>query len=147
MGLAYGYWGEAAMMSAVYGASAMSMLYPSVGDSGYARDYKDAEVAAGNNSTSKSSGYEVPVGGGGTTATFNINGKTINFGHGGRHLEGLNMSVAEINAAIAQQASGYYVPVNQFAKGYITLEGKPVQFNMYGRSGDVINVGTYYFIK
>jgi hypothetical protein len=42
MGLAYGYWGEAAMMAGVYGASAVSMLYPGGGDSGYLKDYKDA---------------------------------------------------------------------------------------------------------
>jgi hypothetical protein len=49
MGLAYGYWGEAAMMAGVYGASDVSMLYPGGGDSGYARDYNDALTASGNN--------------------------------------------------------------------------------------------------
>lgn len=44
-------------------------------------------------SKSGSDTYTPPTGGGGTTATINVNGKTVNFGHGGRHLEGTGLDV------------------------------------------------------
>ncbi|MDR1210516.1 MAG: hypothetical protein LBK41_09450 [Clostridiales bacterium] len=144
MGLAYGYWGEAAMMAGVYGASAMSMLYPGGVDSRSARDYKDAEVAVGNNARNEASlGYKAPTGGGGSTATFNINGKTITFGHGGQHLECTGLSVADVNQAIANHVSQIDVPVNIMTPYSVTVNGISIEYRAYGFSDGRVNIGTY----
>ena len=46
-----------------------------------------------------------PGGGGEITSTIKANGQTVNFGHGGRHLEGTGLSVNAVNQALANEVS------------------------------------------
>ena len=88
--------------------------------------------------------YIPPVGGGGATATINANGKAINFGHGGRHLEGFGLDVNKVNQALADEVSKLNLGLHQFHKGQIIVDGIKIEYTSYVFSNNAINVGTYY---
>ena len=46
--------------------------------------------------------------GGGVTDNVKVGDKEVSFGHGGRHLEGTDLSVNEVNHAIAKDVGTYY---------------------------------------
>ncbi len=75
--------------------------------------------------------YKVPGGGGGITSTIEANGQTVNFGHGGRHLEGTSLNVNAVNQALANEVSTLNLSTGQFHRGQIIIDG-------------IINIGTYY---
>lgn len=88
--------------------------------------------------------YTPPTGGGGTTATIDVNGKTVNFGHGGRHLEGTGLDVNKVNQTLADEVSKLNLSKGEFYKGQIVVDGITIEFTSYGLGDDAINVGTYY---
>ena len=88
--------------------------------------------------------YTPPIGGGGITDSIFINGKTITFGHGGRHLEELGLNISKVNQAIAQDVSKIHPGINQFYKGQITVDFITIEYTSFGVSEEIINVGTYY---
>ena len=92
----------------------------------------------------ETSAYASPKGGGGVTATVKINGKTINFGHGGRHLTGTGLDMDTVNRTLANEVSKLNLVKGQFYKGKVVVEGVVIEYTSYGVSDDVINIGTYY---
>ena len=88
--------------------------------------------------------YSTPAGGGGSTSKININGKIINFGHGGRHLKGTGLNMNEVNKLIADKVSELNLAKGEFYKGRITMRGITLEYTSYGLGGNVTNVGTYY---
>ena len=90
--------------------------------------------------------YTAPQGGGGITSSITVNGKTVNFGHGGRHLNGTGLDINVVNEAIANKVSTIKLGVGEFFKGQIVADGITIEFTSYGVSEGIINVGTYYTI-
>ncbi|MDE7062340.1 MAG: hypothetical protein K2O73_03740, partial [Lachnospiraceae bacterium] len=88
--------------------------------------------------------YVAPSGGGGVTSIIKANGQTVNFGHGGRHLEGTDLNVDTVNQALANEVSTLNLGKGQFHKGQIIVDGITIEYTSYGVSDGVINVGTYY---
>ena len=88
--------------------------------------------------------YVAPSGGGGVTSTIKVNGRTVNFGHGGRHLEGTGLSVDTVNQALANDVSALNLGTGQFHKGQIIVDGITIEYTSYRVSEEIINVGTYY---
>ena len=105
--------------------------------------------SGGGNSSSGTSGsgqYQPPTGGGGVTNTVNVNGTTVDFGHGGRHVAGEN--IADIENAIAYDvvnrppSYGKATSVDDFM-----YAGQTLHYSYYTREPLHINVGTYYFME
>ena len=88
--------------------------------------------------------YAAPSGGGGITSTIKENGKTVNFGHGGRHLEETDLNVDAVNQALATEVSTLNLRTGQFHKGRIMVDGITIEYTSYGVAEGIINVGTYY---
>ena len=96
------------------------------------------------NGTNRDNNYVAPEGGGGVTSTIKINGKTVEFGHGARHLEGTNLDAGTVNKILANEVSKLNLGNGQFYKGQVNIEGTIIEYTSYGVSDDVVNVGTYY---
>jgi hypothetical protein len=88
--------------------------------------------------------YEPPSGGGGVTDSIKVNDKTINFGHGARHLEGTELNVTEVNQSIANEVSKIHPGMGQLYKGQISINGITIEYTAFGVSEGIINIGTYY---
>lgn len=120
--------------------------YPTYGyDSGWSDGTGSSNSGNGSSQGNSSGGnsYESPSGGGGVTDSIEVNGKTINFGHRGRHLEGTGLDINEVNQAIANEVSKVH-PGTGFYKGSINVEGTTIEYTSFGFGDGVINVGTYY---
>jgi len=106
---------------------------------------KEADSKAADNGRNTSAGeYAASSGGGGITSTIKENGKTVNFGHGGRHLEGTDLNVDAVNQALATEVSTLNLRTGQFHKGRIIVDGITIEYTSYGVAEGIINVGTYY---
>lgn len=103
-----------------------------------------AEAALKSGSNTGAGEYVAPCGGGGVTSTIKANGQTVNFGHGGRHLEGTGLNVDAVNQALANEVSTLNLGTGQFHKGQIIVDGITIEYTSYGVSEGIINVGTYY---
>ena len=93
---------------------------------------------------SENGNYKAPEGGGGVTDNIKIGNKVITFGHGGRHLEGTNLSTSEVNQAIANDVVSKNLGAGQFYKGQVNVNGVNIEYTSYGVEDGVINIGTYY---
>ena len=98
----------------------------------------------GSKGVGRADEYISPAGGGGITTTIKINGKTIDFGHGGRHLEGTGLNIDTVNQALAKEVSRIHPGTGQFYKGQIVVDGITIEYTSYGVRDGVINIGTYY---
>ena len=105
---------------------------------------EDAGKVVESGSKTGAGEYVAPGGGGGVTSTIKVNGRTVNFGHGGRHLEGTGLSVDTVNQALANEVSVLNLGTGQFHKGQIIVDGITIEYTSYGVSEGIINVGTYY---
>ena len=112
-----------------------------VHNANYPKSDGDIEVEGNESGGEK---YTSPAGGGGITATIDANGKTVNFGHGGRHLEGTGLDVNKVNQALANKVSKLKLSQGEFFKGQIEVDGITIEFTSYGLSDNTINIGTYY---
>lgn len=88
--------------------------------------------------------YTAPGGGGGVTSTIKINGQTVMFGHGGRHLEGTSLNADSVNQVLANEVSALNLNTGQFHKGQIVVDGITIEYTSFCVSDGIINVGTYY---
>ena len=114
-------------------------------DADKGKEAKEADSKAAENGRNTSAGeYAAPSGGGGITSTIKENGKTVNFGHGGRHLEGTDLNVDAVNQALATEVSTLNLRTGQFHKGRIIVDGITIEYTSYGVAEGIINVGTYY---
>ena len=105
---------------------------------------EDAGKVVESGSKTGAGEYVAPGGGGGVTSTIKVNGRTVNFGHGGRHLEGTGLSVDTVNQALANEVSALNLGTGKFHKGQIIVDGITIEYTSYGVSEGIINVGTYY---
>ena len=105
---------------------------------------EDAGKVVESGSKTGAGEYVAHGGGGGVTSTIKVNGRTVNFGHGGRHLEGTGLSVDTVNQALANEVSVLNLGTGQFHKGQIIVDGITIEYTSYGVSEGIINVGTYY---
>jgi hypothetical protein len=103
--------------------------------------WQNGRVTAGGNT------YTISEGGGGITSTVKANGKTVTFGHGGRHLSGTGLDVNMVNKTLASRVSKIHPGTGQFYKGQAIIKGINIEYTSYGVSNGVINVGTYYPVK
>ena len=93
------------------------------------------------------SSYSVPQGGGGVTSSITQNGKIIDFGHGGRHLEGTGLSVEKVNEILAAEISKIHPGTGKFYKGQVLVNSIIIEYTSYGVKDGVINIGTYYPVQ
>ena len=106
-------------------------------------DENDIQGGGGGNGQ-----YQAPVGGGGVSSSYVVNGTTVDFGHGGRHIDTSNVDLTALEKAIAYDVVNRppsYVnatPVYDFVYG-----GSPLYYSYYTRDNSRINVGTYYFME
>ena len=91
-----------------------------------------------------SSGYVAPPGGGGITNKYTIGDTTVEFGHGGRHLDGTGLSVDQVEPLIAQDVVNAGIPVNRHHLGQVNISGVTIVYSSYHLSERRYNVGTYY---
>ena len=96
---------------------------------------------------SETGDYKAPEGGGGVTDNIKVGDTEVNFGHGGRHLEGTGLSANDVNQAIAKDVVSKNPGTGQFYKGQIDVNGVTIEYTSYGVKDGVINVGTYYPAK
>lgn len=92
-----------------------------------------------------SSNYKAPKGGGGITSKMKLNNTNITFGHGGRHIEGLDMS--KVNRAIAEDVVKQGLKKGQYYKGTIVLDNQAITYSSFGVDENLINIGTYFIKK
>ncbi|HEY9825278.1 MAG TPA: hypothetical protein V6D19_07510 [Stenomitos sp.] len=73
-------------------------------------------------------------------------GVVVVFGHGARHLVGLNVTQAEVEVAIQNNIA---LSVNSTSQtgpfwGRVTVNGQVIEYRAYPIGNNTINVGTYY---
>ena len=91
--------------------------------------------------------YTPPKGGGGSTSKININGVEVDFGHGGRHLSSTDLSISDVENAIAKDVITRSHTNGVVKHGTVTVNGIDIFYNYYTRDTNWINVGTYYPVK
>ncbi len=84
--------------------------------------------------------------GGGSTNTINTNSKTVTFGHGGRHLEGTNLSVSEVEKQIAKDISKKNLSPGSQQSQKISINGIGIEYRPYVKEDGTINIGTYFTV-
>lgn len=89
-------------------------------------------------------GYQTPKGGGGTTDKIRVGQTHVEFGHGGRHLEGTGLNIGQVNQAIANDVVNRPSTSGIVGHGIVNVGGIDIYYNYYTRSKDLINIGTYY---
>ena len=91
--------------------------------------------------------YTSPAGGGGKTDTVNAGGTSVTFGHGGRHLNGTNLDISQVNQAIAQDILSRGIPFSKNVLYFdIEFAGRIIHYGAMRISDELINIGTYYII-
>ena len=91
--------------------------------------------------------YTPPAGGGGVTNSYQVGDTTVDFGHGGRHIDTNNTNISDIENAIAHDvvnrppSYGQATSVNNFV-----YRGQTLYYSYFTRGFSRINVGTYYFV-
>ena len=72
-------------------------------------------------------------------------GVVVIFGHGARHLKGLPVTQAEVEAAIARSVELNVNPASTgLHKGFVTINGITIEYHAYPLGNNIVNVGTYY---
>lgn len=91
--------------------------------------------------------YAPPKGGGGIIGELTSGNKRFTFGHGGRHLEGSNLSIDQVQNAIMENASRNLPNVGEGSVSrYIEIGGELIEYRIMKRGDNLYNIGTY-FIK
>ncbi len=71
----------------------------------------------------------------------------MNFGDGGRPLEGTGLSADKVNQAIAKDVVTKNPGTGQFYKGQIDVNRVTIEYTSYGVKEGLINIGTYYPVQ
>lgn len=107
--------------------------------------YYVAKIGILVHNTCPTTGYSAPSGGGGISDTIQVGNTTVTFGHGGRHLEGTNLTTAQVNPVIANDVVGRNLPVGTFSNtGQVSVGGYMIRYTAKVLTKTLINVGTYY---
>ena len=89
-------------------------------------------------------GYVAPSGGGGVTDTVQVGDTTVEFGHGGRHLDGTGLNTSQVNQVIAKDVVSQSLST-QYSQTFTTqVNGIGIAYRAIQRSQTVIRVGTYF---
>ena len=99
----------------------------------------------GEASKNSQGSYSPPPGGGGVSSSVKVGNTTVEFGHGGRHVGGED--ITEIEAFIAKDVINRPPTVGNANSVYIDYFGKELYYSYFTRSAVLINVGTYYFYR
>ena len=89
-------------------------------------------------------GYKAPKDGGGVTDSVQVGDTTVTFGHGGRHLEGTNLTTSQVNQAIANDVVKQNVPATGSSEFSIMVGGHDLTYRARQITKFWINVGTYF---
>ena len=99
----------------------------------------------GENTGPANSGYTAPSGGGGVSNSYQVGNTTVDFGHGGRHIDASQYNVAQIEKAIANDVVSRYPSYDHAASVHgFSYNGLSLYYSYFTRSPIHINVGTYY---
>jgi RHS repeat-associated protein len=98
----------------------------------------------GKSSNRQNKEYTTPAGGGGNTASLTINGQKITVGHGGRHLNGTDLSIAQVNNAIANDVINQTLQPGVVNKFQININGITLEYRAFLLPDGTINIGTYF---
>ena len=105
------------------------------------------ERAAVENNSNTPTEYTPPAGGGGVTEEIRVGKNTVTLGHGGRHLDGTNLSVSQVNQAIAMDVCKNPPKPGEYLVRTIEIGGVSIGYRVYARSDSTFHVGTYHVIK
>ena len=61
-----------------------------------------------------------------------------------RHLSSSNLSISDVNNAIAQDVITRDAAFNSVKHGSVNVNGVNIFYNYFSRNSNVINIGTYY---
>ena len=118
------------------------------GGLGYSSPVTGSQTVANGQSSGNgqpiNSGYTAPPGGGGVSSTYEVGNQTVTFGHGGRHLDGTELSTTQVEPMIANDVVNANPIQGQHYNGNLSIGGIPFQYTAYRRSATLINVGTYF---
>ena len=89
-------------------------------------------------------GYTPPNGGGGVTDRISVGNKTVEFGHGGRHLEGTGLSVNQVNQIIANDVVNKPSTMGTSMGATVNINGTEIYYRYFTRTDGLINIGSYY---
>lgn len=89
-------------------------------------------------------GYKTPEGGGGVSDSVQVDDTTVTFGHGGRHLEGTDLSTSQVNQAIAQDVVKQNVSTVNVQSYNTVISGYNITYRAKRIYANWINVGTYF---
>ena len=91
-------------------------------------------------------GYVAPPGGGGVWNTINVNGHTVTFGHGARHIESFGLSIQQVERAIANHVT--LLTLRPGANEILINVGNVIiKYRAFLLPNGTINVGTYFVIR
>ena len=99
---------------------------------------------SGGSGTQGSSGYSAPPGGGGISNKIQIGNTTVEFGHGGRHLDGTGFTTSQVESAIAKDVVGANIPIKKYYPGSIQIGTTTFVYSGFRLSENRINIGTYH---
>ncbi|MEY8403957.1 RHS repeat-associated core domain-containing protein [Oscillospiraceae bacterium 44-34] len=91
--------------------------------------------------------YKPPKGGGGVTDTIMVGDTQVDFGHGGRHLEGTGLSMRKVNDTIAKDVITKTFNHGNFTTGDVIVDGVQIHYTAFKLADKLIKVGTYYIPK
>ncbi|MCI8545562.1 MAG: RHS repeat-associated core domain-containing protein, partial [Bacilli bacterium] len=91
--------------------------------------------------------YKAPFGGGGITDTITVNGRTIEFGHGGRHLEGTDLSPNQVNTVLAKDVINKNLELNRSTEFTTHVNGVEINYRASQLLNGNIRIGTYFMSK
>ena len=92
------------------------------------------------------SGYQAPSGGGGATSSYSMGDSTVTFGHGGRHLDGTNLSCDQVERSIASDVGNHNILSTHSQTFNINVDGINLAYRAIERSEKHIHVGTYFVV-
>ena len=94
---------------------------------------------------SGNSNYQPPSGGGGVSSSTTANGVTVDFGHGGRHVEE-GYDYLDIESVIAQDVMNFPREIGSAKYVTIVYDSRTLLYGYYTLGPNHISIGTYYFI-
>ena len=97
--------------------------------------------------TANNSGYQFPKGGGGVSRSITVGDKTINFGHGGRHLQDTGLTTDLVENQIAHDVVTQHVPTTHSQNYYIDIQGISFTYRAMMYQTNRINIGTYFITR
>lgn len=106
-----------------------------------------AAPAAPDPDDDKNGKYQAPKGGGGITDSIKTGDTQIDFGHGGRHLEGSNLSIQEVQQAIAKDIVNRPLEIGKYYSGMVNVNGITIRYSAFLREAGLINIGMFYILK